>query len=112
MRAAADALAADGYEREGDGPDSAVVVRWADDHPVFVKLHLRGDEKVHNQLLFREHLREHPDARREYERAKRAAVAEPPEDHEAYTRAKSDVVSSLLERAREGGYADGLPDSV
>lgn len=108
LSAAAEALTDGGaYERERD---STVLVRWDDEYVVFVKMHTRDDEKVRNQLAFRECLRENPDARREYERVKREAAAEHPEDLEAYTKAKSDVVSSILERARDEGYYERLPE--
>ncbi len=110
MRAAASGLADGEYELEHEAADSMLVVRWNDDHAVFVKLHTRDDEKVRNQLLFREYLRETPEARREYERVKREAVAAHPDDPEAYTEAKADVVGTLLERARDQGYAERLPE--
>ncbi len=109
MGAAAEALAEGEYELHHEGEGSALVIRWADDHAAFLKLHTRDDEKVRNQLIFRDFLRETPAARREYERAKRDAVAEHPGDPEAYTKAKSEVVTSLIEQAHEQGYADRLP---
>jgi len=95
-----------GFERPAE---STVVVRWEDGHAVFVKLHTRDDRKVRAQLAFREYLRENAGAREEYARVKRAAAREHPEDLEAYTEAKSDVVEAILDRAREEGYYDGLP---
>lgn len=112
MRAAADPLTEEGYELEHDEPDCVVVIHWGDDRAVFIKMHTRDDQKVRNQLLFRAYLRENSEARREYERVKREAAAEHSEDPEAYTQAKDDVVRSLLERAREEGYAEGLPEFV
>lgn len=108
MYAAAETLAENGeYERE---PDSSVVVRWDEEYATFVKFHTRDDEKVRNQLMFRDYLRENPDARREYARVKRTAAEEHPEDLETYTKAKWDVVSSILERARREGYDEQLPE--
>lgn len=116
LRAAAGALTeldpggVDGtYELHAEDEESALVIRWADDHAVFVKMHTRDDEKVRNQLVFREFLREDADARREYERVKREAAADHPEDPAAYTEAKSAVVADLLERAHAEGYAEDLP---
>lgn len=109
MRAAADALVDEGYELHHDEADSALVIDWRDDHAAFVKMHTRDDVKVRSQILFRDYLRENPGARREYERVKREAADEHPRDVEAYTKAKSDVVSSVVERAREAGYAERLP---
>lgn len=110
MRATAECLVNDGYELVQDEPDAILVIEWGDDRAVFVKMHTRDDERVRNQLLFREYLRENSGARREYERVKREAVAEHPEDPQAYTLAKAEVISSLLDRARDQGYADRLPE--
>jgi GrpB-like predicted nucleotidyltransferase (UPF0157 family) len=99
----------EGYERESD---STVVIRWGDDYAVFVKMHVQDDQKVRNQLLFRDYLRENPAARSEYGSIKRKAVEEHPEELEAYTKAKSEVVSSILDRAREEGYDERLPEFV
>jgi len=112
MAAATDALADGDYERHHGGPDSALVVHWGDDHAVFVKLHTRDDEKARNQIAFRDYLRDHPEARREYERVKREAAEAHPEDPEAYTQAKTDVVTTHVERAREAGYVERLPEFV
>lgn len=97
----------DRYEQEGD---STVIIRWADDYAVFIKMHTRDDQKVRNQLLFRDFLRENPEARNEYARVKREAEEKHPEDLEAYTKAKSEIVHSLLEQAREEGYDQSLPE--
>jgi len=106
--AAMERLIADArYEREGD---SGLLVRWAEEYAVFVKLHTRNDRKVRNQLLFRDYLRDHPEARSEYESLKRETAQAHPEDLEAYTKAKSEFVGSVLERAREEGYDRQLPD--
>lgn len=110
MRAAAESLTDDGFEIEGDHDDCMVVIDWRDDHAVFVKMHLEDDVKVRNQLVFRDFLRENSDACREYEAVKREAVADHAHDHTAYTEAKRDVVSTLLDRAREQGYDERLPE--
>lgn len=109
MDDAAAALADGDFEVHGDEDDCCVVIRWEDEWAVFVKLHLAGDEKATNQVLFREYLRDHPEARREYEAVKREAAERHPEDPMAYTEAKADVVQSLLTAAREAGYDERLP---
>lgn len=96
----------DQYEREGD---STVLIRWAKQYAVFVKLHTRDDAKVRSQLVFRDYLRENPDTRSEYEQIKREAAEAHREDLEAYTKAKSEFVSSVMDQAREEGYDERLP---
>ena len=112
MRAAADTLTDEDYELGYDESDCIVLIRWGDDYSVFIKMHIQDDQKVRNQLIFRKYLRENSESRREYERVKREAVAEYPKDQKAYTQAKSEVVKSLLERARDQGYAERLPEFV
>jgi len=59
-------------------------------------------------LLLREYLRDHSEARDEYERVKRSAAAEHADDAVAYTKAKSAVVESILDRARAAGYEERI----
>jgi GrpB-like predicted nucleotidyltransferase (UPF0157 family) len=109
MRAAAETIAGDSFELSTDDGECIVLSRWKNGRTVFLKLHVRGDERVESQLLFREYLRENVDARREYEAAKREAAAANREDPRAYIGAKTDTVASLLSDAREAGYTEQLP---
>lgn len=108
-RETADALVAEGYDCQRDDPDWIVLSR-TEGQPVVVHLHPRSAETWREQLLFREYLRDRPAARTEYERAKRRAVAENPDDVAAYTEAKNETIRSLVARAREAGYEDRLPE--
>jgi len=82
--------------------------RRADDGGSF-NVHVRPREAaVENYLLLREFLRDNPDVRDEYERVKREAACEHPDDVAAYTRAKSDVIERAKERAREEGYEERI----
>lgn len=113
MSAAAQALAdLEGYELSHEDENSAVVVNWGEDDAEFLKLHVPGDERVHNQLAFRDYVRDHPEARAEYEAVKREAAAEHPRGGEEYTEAKHEVVSDILDRAREAGYFDDIPETA
>jgi len=98
-----------GFELASDDGEAILLIRWEGDSAVFVKMHLAGDEKATNQVLFREYLRDNPGAREEYTAAKREAREAHPEDPQAYTAAKSEVVGSLLADAREAGYDEDLP---
>lgn len=111
MKTAAKELVTRGYTIETDEESAILVLEWRDNHAVFIKMHTLADhEKIANQLIFREYLCDHGDAREEYEMAKREAVADHADDPLAYTEAKSSVVQSLLTRAREAGYEERLPD--
>jgi GrpB-like predicted nucleotidyltransferase (UPF0157 family) len=109
-RTTADALAAEGYDVRKDEPEWIQLTRTGGDDSVF--LHFRPEEPDvwRDQLVFRDYLRENPQARREYERVKREAAAAHPNDPEAYTKAKEEIVLSLEERAYEEGYDERLPD--
>jgi GrpB-like predicted nucleotidyltransferase (UPF0157 family) len=111
MNEVASTLTEQGYDLEVDRPECNLVIRWEDDHAVFVKMHtLDDEEKIRNQLVFRDYVRENDEARREYEQVKRKAATEHPDDERAYTEAKSEVVGSILERALQAGYDEQLPE--
>lgn len=99
------------FERSSESDTSILVINWADDHAVFHRMHTVADEDIiRNQILFRDYLRDHPDARREYEKIKREAVRNHANDPIDYTEAKSDVVADLTERARAANYEEQLPE--
>ena len=105
----ADDLAGAEYELIHRDSDCAVAIEWRDERTVFVKMHTLDDPKVRSQLIFRDYLRDHPEARKEYEQVKRQAVVDHPNNEEAYTNAKNEVVASVLEQAHNEGYGDDLP---
>ena len=53
------------------------------------------------RLLFRDYLRAHPDAAREYGALKRRVAAEHPDDRVAYAKAKTDFVAAAMRAARQ-----------
>ena len=53
------------------------------------------------RLLFRDYLRAHPDAAREYGDLKRRIAAEHPDDRVAYARAKTDFIAAAMRAARQ-----------
>lgn len=112
MRTAATRIAEGDYDITHDGDDCIILVREREGANVFIKMHPPGDERVHDQLLFRNYLRENEALRKEYERVKQEAAAEHPEDLSAYTEAKQEIVTRVLERARAEGYDEDLPAFV
>ncbi|UPV75497.1 GrpB family protein [Halorussus limi] len=103
----ADLLQRNGYYRsEKDrGDDWIELGRTADDGQEFnVHVRPRHSDAVTRYLLLRAYLRDHPDAREEYARVKRAAAETHPNDVSGYTREKSDIIESIVERARAEGY--------
>lgn len=112
MDAAATAVEDAGFERMHDDADCIVSVRQTGDLADIIKFHLPGDERVHNQLLGREYLREHESARREYERIKQDALDANTDDRHGYTSAKTEFVATITERAIEEGYDERLPETI
>lgn len=108
---AAEELLAAGYDRQRDDPDW-IVLSHTEESPVV--LHFRPEEanRWRDQLVFREFLRENPDARTEYEEAKRAAAAQFPDDVSAYTDAKNETIRELEARAYDEGYGECVPELV
>ncbi|SDJ78825.1 GrpB domain, predicted nucleotidyltransferase, UPF0157 family [Halovenus aranensis] len=99
------------FERFSATDTSILLINWADDYAVFHRMHTMDDEeKIRNQILFRDYLRNHADARREYEEVKREAVENHADDPGDYTKAKTDVVTDLIQRAEAAGYEERLPD--
>jgi GrpB-like predicted nucleotidyltransferase (UPF0157 family) len=96
--------------------ESLGYVFWADnpdpDRLFFVKgmppygggrthhVHVRTPEDAAEALLFRDHLRSHPETAAEYEALKRSLASRHPTDREAYTDAKDEFVQKILTRAR------------
>lgn len=60
------------------------------------------DGEMWQRLLFRDHLRRHPEEAARYAALKRELAARHREDREAYTEAKSAYVDSVLAQARGG----------
>jgi GrpB-like predicted nucleotidyltransferase (UPF0157 family) len=62
-----------------------------------------GANPWRRHLLFREHLRAHPDLVAEYEELKRRLAAAYPDDRPRYTAAKADFIDGVIRRARAHG---------
>jgi GrpB-like predicted nucleotidyltransferase (UPF0157 family) len=104
-------LAAIGYSHVPHADDSFCPffhrpVEWRHSHHVHVVE--RGGREERRTLAFRDYLRDHSDARREYERLKRVvaaqAVATDSESLEAYARGKSDFIERVVNVALGSGY--------
>lgn len=82
-----------------------------DEHVRAYNLHLThvDGEAWRKNVLFRDYLREHPEAREEYAEVKRQAAEAHPDDIKAYTEAKSEFVQRCLAEARAAGRRDA-PD--
>jgi GrpB-like predicted nucleotidyltransferase (UPF0157 family) len=80
--------------------------QWPHTHHVHVVE--RGGREERRTLAFRDYLREHPDAAREYEDVKRTATAQlgasDPESRERYARAKTDFIERVVALALRIGY--------
>ena len=112
MYTAADALVDSDEQWKRTDAAETIVVYWRDPpEAVYLKLHTPGDQKMLNQIAFRDYLRENEAPRRTYEQIKREAAAAHNE-FQPYQEAKGATVRELTEDAREAGYFDSLPDQV
>ena len=94
------------YRSDKDRGDAWLELgRVADDGQHF-NVHVRpeGSDGVANYLLLRDYLRDHPRYRDEYARVKRAGAEKYPDDVGKYTREKSGIIETILEKALEEGY--------
>jgi GrpB-like predicted nucleotidyltransferase (UPF0157 family) len=80
--------------------------QWPHSH--HVHLVEAGGVEERRTLAFRDYLREHSDVALEYENLKRELAARfeltDPEDHEVYSRAKTDFIERVVEVALRAGY--------
>ena len=84
------------------------VMHWfCKPHPARRTHHLHlvptGSPRFLNVLAFRDHLRENPDARAEYEALKRSLSHQFPHDRAAYTDGKRDLIQRINQAIRKGG---------
>jgi GrpB-like predicted nucleotidyltransferase (UPF0157 family) len=92
------------YWAENPNPERMLFVRFAAagrtsrSHNLHV-VEVRGD-LWNARIDFRDHLRRRPEVAGEYARFKQVLAEHFRDDREAYTRAKTDFVSAILERAR------------
>jgi GrpB-like predicted nucleotidyltransferase (UPF0157 family) len=68
---------------------------------VHAHMFVTGVDDWDRHILFRDHLRTHPDATRAYEELKTALAARYPNDRDAYTDAKGEFILGIVERARQ-----------
>jgi GrpB-like predicted nucleotidyltransferase (UPF0157 family) len=92
------------YWAESPNPDRMLFVRFADTDRTSRTHNLHvvegGGELWNDRLVFRDHLRSHPEAADEYAHSKQVLAERFRDDREAYTKAKTDFISAMLERAR------------
>jgi GrpB-like predicted nucleotidyltransferase (UPF0157 family) len=93
------ALLAAGYELRVREPGHRLVRTPA--HDVHVHVFERDHPAVDEYLLFRDHLRSDADDRALYESTKRTLLSTRWDDMNDYTKAKTDVILAIKERARE-----------
>jgi len=74
--------------------------RYSDDGlMVHVHAYSPGNEEWASHLLFRDYLRAHPEAARDYESLKRDLAAKYADQREVYTESKTNFVQEILRRA-------------
>jgi GrpB-like predicted nucleotidyltransferase (UPF0157 family) len=100
--AATERLRALGYVYQGDkGIAGQEAFLWPPDappHHLYVVVAGSGPHAAH--VRFRDYLRQHPEAAREYAALKRELAGRYAHDRLGYTKAKSDFVAGVLEASR------------
>ncbi len=95
-------LEAIGYFHEGDLriPEREAFHYEGKDHLMSHHLYVcsRHSRELHRHLTFRDFLRKHPDAAKQYSRVKKEAALLFPEDMEGYIAYKSDCIARLYEQ--------------
>lgn len=103
------------YWSENPNPDRILFVRFADADRTSRTHNLHvvevGGDLWNGRIVFRDHLRSHPELAGEYARLKHDLAERFRDDREAYTRAKADFVLAVLERVR-GARAQGRETGV
>jgi GrpB-like predicted nucleotidyltransferase (UPF0157 family) len=99
--AAVAALRGLGYEHHDQGgvPGREYLIKRSA-HAFNVHVFAAGNPLVEDNRRIRDHLREHPDAARAYERIKQRAVEQGHVDLRSYSAAKADHVAALRDAAR------------
>ncbi len=93
-----------GYEHRGEaGVSGRIFLRTTSPRACHLNMVVVGGEFWESHLLFRDYLRTHPEIAGEYARPKHELAARFRDDREAYTKAKSGFVGSVVGRARVSG---------
>ncbi len=102
-------LATLGYEHQGNG---GIPSREAFQPPagtVYHHLYVCAEDspELRRQLAFRDYLRAHPEAARQYGELKRVLAARHVTDIDGYVNGKTEFVQSILRKAGAGPYTNG-----
>lgn len=91
-----------GYEHKGEFgiPRRHYFSRHSAPYSVHVHANVITSDDYRNHVLFRDYLRAHAEAARQYQALKRDLAARLVDDFETYTDSKTDFVHSTLEKAR------------
>ena len=108
VAAVEDGLARLGYQRLDVFPSGRLYYYRDEDGPQACHLHVVPADTfgTRNEQLLRDHLRAYPEDARRYAELKEQLAAEHADDGDAYTRAKTELIQELTDRARA---ARGLP---
>ena len=82
-----------------------IFFRKGDPRTFHLHLYSHGHPEIEWHLRFRDYLRLHPEAAREYEQLKRALAEKYRNDRVAYTEAKSEFIRAIEAKARSGNAA-------
>ena len=78
---------------------------------VHLHIYSQGSDEIERYLVFRDYLREHAQARAEYERVKRELASRPWDDMNQYARQKTPVIQAIVSRAQAAARASAPPSA-
>ena len=110
VTAAEDALSGLGYRRFDNGMSGRLFYYRDEDGARAYQLHVvpAGTWDTRNERLLRDHLRQHPEDARRYAELKQRLAAEHTDGTE-YTKAKTELIQELTDRARAGRGLPSVP---
>lgn len=103
-----ESLESNGYQFGAERDDWLQFHRWDNGQQFNIGVCSHASDRWRRSLVFREYLRDHPDARDEYAAVKHEAAAEYPRDAPAYNDAKSATIKAIVHRARADGYDERI----
>jgi len=89
------------YSIKEDSDKDEILIRKGpeENRTHFIHISEKSSPRFRNYIKFRDYMRNHPDARDEYENLKRALASKYADDRKSYTAAKADYINSIIKKA-------------
>ena len=89
------------YSIKEDSDKDEILIRKGpeENRTHFIHISEKSSPRFRNYIKFRDYMRNHPDARDEYESLKRALASKYADDRKSYTAAKADYINNIIKKA-------------